>query len=433
MSDDWTRWSGLPQLVLGATDADAVELALGGAIPADRHPVVAAAPDGAVVLLDDENTPVAVRERGGHPLAALRPRGLRGGEDADPRARVAAHAVRDRVGDGPALGVLVDDVVGLDQVDGLVERARDVRTVLLLCLVAPPRPAHALDVTAAGVVRATAALRDELTRSGRVAVPVEVVAVPWARGARLERLAWPGGEPTLDELARAYGATDVLDLTAAPSGARVAYAEAEQRRAAVLEARFPAASVRELASSRDAGAGPGAVVLFTGLSGSGKSTVAKAVAQRLQTSVSRQVTVLDGDEVRHMLSAGLGFDRESRSQNVRRIGYVASLVAGAGGIVLVAAIAPFEEDRADVRRRTEAVAGFVLVHVATPLEVCEARDRKHLYARARAGDLPEFTGVSSPYEVPHDADVVLDTSRDDIGGAVATVLAALRAAGVDGL
>ena len=86
-----------------------------------------------------------------------------------------------------------------------------------------------------------------------------------------------------------------------------------------------------------------------------------------------------------------------------------------------------------MRRRTEAVAGFVLVHVATPLEVCEARDRKHLYARARAGDLPEFTGVSSPYEVPQDADVLLDTSHDDIGRAVDTVLAALRAAGVDGL
>ncbi|WP_444665045.1 adenylyl-sulfate kinase [Cellulomonas sp. CW35] len=433
MSDDWTRWSGLPQLVLGATDADAVELALGGAVSHDRHPVVAAAPDGAVVLLDDENTPIAVRERGDQPLAPLRPPGLRGGEDADPRVRLAARDVRDRLGEGPVLGVLVDDVAGLDQVDEIVERAACARTVLLLCLVAPPRPAHALDVTAAGVVRAATALRDELTQPGRIAVPVEVVAVPWARGARLERLAWPAGQPTLDELARAYGASDVLDLTLGPSAAREAYALAEQRRAAVLAASFPASSTRELSSSRDAGTGPGAVVMFTGLSGSGKSTVAKAVAQRLQSSVSRQVTVLDGDEVRHMLSAGLGFDRESRSQNVRRIGYVASLVAGAGGIVLVAAIAPFEEDRADVRRRTEAVAGFVLVHVATPLEVCEARDRKHLYARARAGDLPEFTGVSSPYEFPHDADVVLDTSHDDIGRAVDAVLGALRAAGVDGL
>ncbi|UJP39552.1 adenylyl-sulfate kinase [Cellulomonas palmilytica] len=433
MSDEWTRWSGLPQLVLGATDADAVELALGGAIPPERHPVVAAAPDGAVVLLDDENTPVAVRERGGEALAPLRPRGLRGGEDADPRARLAARDVRDRLAPGPVLGVLVDDVLGLHQVDALVERAAGAGAVLLLCLVAPPRPAHALDVTAAGVVRAATAVRDELTRSGRTAVPVDVVAVPWAHDARLERLAWPAGEPALDELARAYGATDVLDLTQAPSAARAAYVEAEQRRAAVLEAQFPPAAARELASTRDSGSGPGAVVLFTGLSGSGKSTVAKAVAQRLQASVSRQVTVLDGDEVRHMLSAGLGFDRESRSQNVRRIGYVASLVAGAGGIVLVAAIAPFEEDRADVRRRTEAVAGFVLVHVATPLEVCEARDRKHLYARARAGDLPEFTGVSSPYEVPQDADVVLDTSHDDIGRAVDTVLEAVRAAGVDGL
>jgi len=433
MSDDWTRWSGLPQLVLGPTDADAVELALGGALDPRTHPVVAAAPDGGVVLLDDENTPVAVRERGATALAPLRPRGLRGGEDADPRVRLAARDVRAQLAGQAALAVLLDDVPSTEQVEALVARAAGAGAVLLLCLVAPPRPAHAQDVTAAGVVRATTALRDDLTRTGRLTGTVQVVAVPWARHARLERLAWPGQEPTLDALARAYGATDVLDLTAVPSAARTSYAEVEQRRAAVLDAQFPAASVRELTAVRGGGAGPGAVVLLTGLSGSGKSTVAKAVAQRLQTSVSRQVTVLDGDEVRHMLSAGLGFDRESRSQNVRRIGYVASLVAGAGGIVLVAAIAPFADDRADVRRRTEAVARFVLVHVATPLEVCEARDRKHLYARARAGDLPEFTGVSSPYEVPQDADVVLDTSHEDIGRAVDTVLAALREAGVDGL
>jgi sulfate adenylyltransferase len=125
----------------------------------------------------------------------------------------------------------------------------------------------------------------------------------------------------------------------------------------------------------------------------------------------------------------LGFDRASRELNVERIGYVASLVAHHGGIALAAPIAPFASGRARVRELAEAAgAAFVLVHVSTPLEVCEARDRKGLYAKARRGEIPDFTGISSPYEAPDDADLVVDTSVTDVPDAVAAVRAALERA-----
>ncbi|WNM24349.1 adenylyl-sulfate kinase [Demequina capsici] len=153
--------------------------------------------------------------------------------------------------------------------------------------------------------------------------------------------------------------------------------------------------------------GDGIVVLLTGLSGSGKSTIAKELAQRLRVESDQHVTLLDGDEVRAVLSTGLGFSHDDRMMNVRRIGWVAALVAEHGGIAISAPIAPYEAMRAEMRERVAKVGRFVLVHVATPLEVCEARDRKGLYAKARAGLIKEFTGISDPYEQPTDADVVI--------------------------
>ena len=122
------------------------------------------------------------------------------------------------------------------------------------------------------------------------------------------------------------------------------------------------------------------------------------------------MTLLDGDVVRKHLSSELGFSKEHRDLNIRRIGFVASEISKNGGIALCAPIAPYAETRREVRTLIEAGGGFVLVHVSTPLEVCEARDRKGLYAKARAGILKEFTGISDPYEVPDDAEVVIDTS-----------------------
>ena len=170
-----------------------------------------------------------------------------------------------------------------------------------------------------------------------------------------------------------------------------------------------------LAGSRtaDGGAGTGGRVVFcTGLSGAGKSTIAARVVQRL-VEAGRAVTLLDGDEVRHHLSAGLGFSREDRDTNVRRIGWVAAQIAKHGGIAVCAPIAPYAAVREDVRREVEAQSGsgsFVLVHVATSLEDCERRDRKGLYAKARRGEIPTFTGISDPYEAPTDAEVTVETS-----------------------
>jgi sulfate adenylyltransferase len=166
----------------------------------------------------------------------------------------------------------------------------------------------------------------------------------------------------------------------------------------------------------------GVVVFFTGLSGSGKSTIANALQVKLLERGERTVTMLDGDLVRQELSAGLGFSREDRDRNIRRIGFVAAEVARHGGTAICAPIAPYDATRRDVRAMVEPVGAFVLVHVATDITVCEVRDRKGLYAKARAGVLTEFTGVSDPYEAPMDADVVIDTATVDPEEATQAVL-----------
>ncbi|HSG79343.1 MAG TPA: bifunctional sulfate adenylyltransferase/adenylylsulfate kinase [Acidimicrobiia bacterium] len=155
----------------------------------------------------------------------------------------------------------------------------------------------------------------------------------------------------------------------------------------------------------------GFTVFFTGLSGSGKSTVANVLLVKLLEMGGRPVTLLDGDIVRKNLSSELGFSKEHRDLNIQRIGFVASEITKNGGIAICAPIAPYDEVRQIVRSTIQPVGGFVLVHVATPLAVCEQRDRKGLYAKARAGIIKEFTGISDPYEEPTDADVVLDTSE----------------------
>jgi sulfate adenylyltransferase len=141
------------------------------------------------------------------------------------------------------------------------------------------------------------------------------------------------------------------------------------------------------------------------------------------------VTLLDGDLVRKHLSSELGFSREHRDLNIRRIGYVAAEIVRHGGIALCAPIAPYDAVRREVRAMVEAVGAFQLVWVSTPLATCEARDRKGLYAKARAGQIPHFTGVSDPYEEPSDAELVLDTSAISVEAAADAVLAQLECAG----
>lgn len=166
----------------------------------------------------------------------------------------------------------------------------------------------------------------------------------------------------------------------------------------------------------------GLTIFFTGLSGAGKSTLARALAARLMETGDRYVTLLDGDIVRRHLSSELGFSKAHRDTNVRRIGYVASAITRNRGIAICAPIAPYRQTRRDVRAMVEAVGRFVEIHVATPIEICESRDRKGLYAKARAGLLPEFTGISDPYEIPEKPDLTIDTTDLDVDAAVERIL-----------
>lgn len=173
----------------------------------------------------------------------------------------------------------------------------------------------------------------------------------------------------------------------------------------------------------------GLIIFLTGLPGAGKSTLAQTLAAQLEQT-GRTVTLLDGDEVRRLLSSGLGYSREHRDLNVMRIGYVAAEIARHGGVAICAQIAPYAAARAEARRRGTAAGRFLLLHVSTPIEVCERRDPKGHYAKARAGLLAGFTGVSDPYEPPLDAELSIDTQNCTPQQAGETVVARLRRDGL---
>ncbi len=154
----------------------------------------------------------------------------------------------------------------------------------------------------------------------------------------------------------------------------------------------------------------GFTLFFTGLSGSGKSTLAKIIYAKLIELGTRPITLLDGDIVRHNLSSELGFSRKDRNINIRRIGFVANEITKNGGVAICTPIAPYTQMRREARDLIEQHGAFIEIHVATPLEVCEDRDRKGLYAKAREGVIPEFTGISDPYEVPENPEIRIDTS-----------------------
>ena len=177
----------------------------------------------------------------------------------------------------------------------------------------------------------------------------------------------------------------------------------------------------------------GLTIFFTGLSGSGKSTIANVLVTKFLEAGGRPVSLLDGDLVRKHLSSELGFSKEHRDINIRRIGYVAAEITKNGGIAICAPIAPYDTVRKQVRAMIEPVGGFILVHVATPLEICEQRDRKGLYAKARAGIIQEFTGISDPYEEPKDAQVVINTADLTPEEAVQEILLYLEREGFIGV
>jgi sulfate adenylyltransferase len=220
-----------------------------------------------------------------------------------------------------------------------------------------------------------------------------------------------------------------------PAGAQVlALSGTEQRRLLQTGQDIPSwftfpAVVDVLRETHPPRSQQGVTVLFTGLSGSGKSTIANALLVKLLEMGGRPVTLLDGDLVRKHLSSELGFSKEHRDINIRRIGYVASEITKNGGMAICAPIAPYDSIRKEVRQMIEPLGGFVLVHVATSLEECERRDRKGLYAKARAGILKQFTGISDPYEEPQDASLVLHTEGTTPEQMADQVLAYLRREG----
>lgn len=187
---------------------------------------------------------------------------------------------------------------------------------------------------------------------------------------------------------------------------------------------------RELRRSYPPRSQQGFTVFFTGLSGAGKSTIANVLMIKLREMGDRPVTLLDGDIVRKNLSSELGFSREHRNLNVLRIGFVASEITKNGGVAICAPIAPYKDIRRQVRNEIEPLGGFLEVHVATSLEVCEDRDRKGLYAAARRGEIKNFTGIDDPYEVPEAAEVVIDTEQLSPDEAAQKIILKLEAMGL---
>ncbi len=271
---------------------------------------------------------------------------------------------------------------------GLIEQRAETAGVVLLALSGTGTPQ---DVSPVGLVRTTLAAAEILRTNG---IKAHVVAVPLPSH----------GDPELDhrlgqQVAANYATAEVLGLSGA--------GEWPAQIAAIVDQDQPDVDER------------GVVVFFTGLSGSGKSTLAQALRDLILEDGRRTVTSLDGDVVRRNLSAGLTFSKADRETNIRRIGWVAAEIARHRGIAICSPIAPYDETRKQVRQMVEEAGGeFVLVHVATPLEECERRDRKGLYAKARAGEIPEFTGISSPYEEPADAAVRIDTTGRTIADAL---------------
>lgn len=172
----------------------------------------------------------------------------------------------------------------------------------------------------------------------------------------------------------------------------------------------------------------GAILWFTGLSGAGKSTLAHAVEEQLHQR-SYRTFVLDGDNVRHGLCNDLGFTPEDRVENIRRIGEMAKLFIEAGIIVLTAFISPFRAERERVRSLVEQ-GDFIEIHCDSPLEVCESRDVKGLYKKARAGLIPDFTGISSPYEAPQNPELIVNTGTTDLNSCVWQVIDELKRRGI---
>jgi sulfate adenylyltransferase len=412
-----------PRLVLDDDGLDLLELVLGGWLPPTALSAAISQASGRV-LTDRENSPLAWVPPAGTDdrdpgVRALRPLTRGTGPQWEAAVRLSADDVRHRVGaaSGEVVACLVDDVPTRADEEAMLAALDGAHAgaAVIVALVSRVAPA-AGRVGAAGLTRASWALADAY-EAARPQRPVARVALPLPADGSVD----PG---QLIDRAGIGASTRVTELRSADDQERIdgldGYLERE------LDELYSPASAREVLRAQRSVPERGAVVFFTGLSGSGKSTIARALADALEDEDPRRVTLLDGDEVRHHLSRGLGFDVESRAANIDRIGWVAALVAAHGGVAIAAPIAPFADGRRAARAMAEPHGPFLLVHVSTPLAVCEARDRKGHYARARAGEIRDFTGISSPYEVPDDADLTIDTTTAEVSEVVARIRATLE-------
>ncbi|MFI7428667.1 adenylyl-sulfate kinase [Micromonospora sp. NPDC049836] len=416
-------------------------------------------PRRALVLTDGEGAPVAAmdvtdvwptREGVVGVGGAVRRLGD-GGHGPFQRLRRSPEEIRALLPPGRVLGVFADRPLHRPQLAQIAHAARTLGAHLLVLIPVGEEATGGLPAEA--LVRGVFAARDRMP-------PATLVAVPLAR--RRDEIS---DALLRARVAAAYGVTHLLSTEGMLSGAglrvlvprelaydnrdgqwrwredipprnrRLALSQAEiddllDRGFPLPEWHTPPAVAKELARARPPRRHRGLVIFLTGLSGSGKSTIARGLADLLRENGDRTVTLLDGDVVRRELSAGLGFSKADRDANVRRIGWVAAEIARHRGVGICCPIAPYAAARATAREMAHAAgAGFLLVHVATPLEVCEQRDRKGLYARARAGLLTGMTGIDDPYEEPTDADLLVDTSDLAVDEAVQQVMDHLVEAG----
>jgi sulfate adenylyltransferase len=438
------------QLVLA--DPEGTPLALLNIAERSELPAAGNGPDAGLVRLGGAVTSLREPEHGPFRRLMLRP--------AEARAAL---------GDVPVLAYATRGPVHSRQIGQLRHAAGQLKArLLLLPLITGP---------AEVVTRPEALIRAVLAAAANLPPGTMVIPVPLAaRGARVGT----GPERELSAhalVAAAYGATHLMIDDAAISGAApggtstaegpgmaipvvrsgdwaydpvaevwrpLALIEAGTERADLSPGELgdmldagaeiptwftPAAVALELRRARPPRAQRGFVLFLTGLSGSGKSTIARNLADVLAERGDRKITLLDGDLVRQVLSAGLTFSRADRDLNIVRIGFVAAEIARHGGIAICAPIAPYAAARAQVRKMVSEVGDFLLIHVATPIEVCEARDRKGLYAKARAGLIDQFTGISDPYEEPLDANLTIDTSTMTRDQATEAVLSLLTSGG----
>ena len=403
---------------LDADGLDQLELVLAGAVPLSSLMRTLNADEGAgslIQLNDSENTPLA--HISADTITPLQPLARGVGPQWNPALRRSVHDVQREVAalGGGAIALAVHTPPSTSEIERAVAavHATGANTLLIAALVSrtvPPSNGAARRVGPAGVARSVVAAATELSLqlSGVRVIPL---IIPWPINL--------GGQSANEEVV----ATQILKQYGA--SATIFGGDQNELSEAELAEILPAASRAEVARVRSSPSVRPAVILFTGLSGSGKSTIARAVAERLQDDGVASVVLLDGDEMRRRISQDLGFDRASRNKNVERIAEAAALIASQGGIAIAAPIAPFIEGRARAREIASAAAPYLLIYISTPLEVCESRDRKGLYAKARSGEVKEFTGISSPYEAPADADLVIDASVVPVERAVDEVLGLL--------